>query len=91
MYFYFFLLSTTLTSNYVIVFLDLPSPWDAIASSKKALKKGRVGRLCSFSPCMEQVIKTVETLKEHGFIGEFFFLVSFLSHLPPPVLFFCLL
>ncbi|KAJ3299890.1 tRNA (adenine-N(1)-)-methyltransferase catalytic subunit trm61 [Borealophlyctis nickersoniae] len=50
------------------VFLDLPAPWEAIASAKRALRKDRVGRLCSFSPCMEQVQKTCVTLKEQGFV-----------------------
>ena len=37
------------------VFLDIPAPWDAIIHAKRALKKDRVTRICSFSPCMEQV------------------------------------
>ncbi|KAI8853796.1 tRNA methyltransferase complex subunit Cpd1 [Chytridium lagenaria] len=47
------------------VFLDLPSPWEAVASAKAAMKEGKVGRLCSFSPCMEQIqryIKMFEVL-----------------------------
>ncbi|KAI8621900.1 tRNA methyltransferase complex GCD14 subunit-domain-containing protein [Chytriomyces sp. MP71] len=49
------------------VFLDLPSPWEAIASAKNALKRGRVGRLCSFSPAIEQVQKTCTELEKNGF------------------------
>lgn len=48
------------------VFLDLPGPWDAIQSSKGALKS-EGGRLCSFSPCIEQVQKTCEALRSCGF------------------------
>lgn len=48
------------------VFLDIPSPWEAIIHAKKAFKR-RGGRLCSFSPCIEQVQRTCETLLDHGF------------------------
>ncbi|XP_073235866.1 tRNA (adenine(58)-N(1))-methyltransferase catalytic subunit TRMT61A-like [Porites lutea] len=48
------------------VFLDLPAPWEAIQSSKEALK-AEGGRLCSFSPCIEQVQRTCESLRSCGF------------------------
>lgn len=48
------------------VFLDLPSPWDAIKTSKDALKVGG-GNLCSFSPCIEQVQQTCNELQIQGF------------------------
>ncbi|KZP18947.1 tRNA methyltransferase complex GCD14 subunit [Athelia psychrophila] len=49
------------------VFLDLPAPWEAIEHAKEALRKDRVARICCFSPCMEQVLRTVNALNEAGF------------------------
>ncbi|OAX41656.1 tRNA methyltransferase complex subunit Cpd1 [Rhizopogon vinicolor AM-OR11-026] len=49
------------------VFLDLPAPWDAIEHAKKALKKNVPTRICCFSPCMEQVLRTVSALNDSGF------------------------
>ncbi len=49
------------------VFLDLPQPWKALAAAKMALR-GR-GRICCFSPCMEQVQETCKVLREMGFVG----------------------
>ncbi|KAG2147008.1 tRNA methyltransferase complex subunit Cpd1 [Suillus cothurnatus] len=49
------------------VFLDLPAPWDAIEHAKKALKKTSPTRICCFSPCMEQVLRTVSALNDFGF------------------------
>ncbi|KAI0763652.1 tRNA methyltransferase complex GCD14 subunit-domain-containing protein [Trametes elegans] len=49
------------------VFLDLPAPWDAVEHAKRALRKDRATRICCFSPCMEQVLRTVSALNDAGF------------------------
>ncbi|KAF9144500.1 tRNA (adenine-N(1)-)-methyltransferase catalytic subunit trm61 [Mortierella sp. GBA39] len=50
------------------VFLDLPAPWEAVASAKKAFKQNKVGKICTFSPCIEQISRTVTALTEQGFV-----------------------
>jgi tRNA (adenine57-N1/adenine58-N1)-methyltransferase len=47
------------------VVLDMPQPWKAIERVKKYLKLS--GTLVSFSPTIEQVLKTTKALKENGF------------------------
>jgi len=48
------------------VFLDLPSPWTVVTSAKEALVEN--GKLCSFSPCIEQVQRTCLALREAKFV-----------------------
>ncbi|XP_060918522.1 tRNA (adenine(58)-N(1))-methyltransferase catalytic subunit TRMT61A [Labrus mixtus] len=48
------------------VFLDIPSPWEAVKHAKAAMKR-HGGRVCSFSPCIEQVQRTCEALVDQGF------------------------
>lgn len=48
------------------VFLDLPHPWKAIPFADLALKNG--GRICCFSPCIEQVQRTCQTLSNFNFM-----------------------
>nr|GAT55863.1 predicted protein [Mycena chlorophos] len=56
-----------LTDEADSVFLDLPAPWDAVPHAKQALRKDRTTRICCFSPCMEQVLRTVSALNDAGF------------------------
>lgn len=54
----------------MLVFLDLPAPWEAVASAKETFIQHRTGKICCFSPCIEQVAKTVEALNSNGFVGK---------------------
>lgn len=49
------------------MFLDLPSPWEAIPFAKLCFKSNSTIKLATFSPCIEQVVKTLEVLQEQGF------------------------
>ena len=49
------------------VFLDLPAPWEAIPYARDALRSDVATRICCFSPCIEQVLRSVTALSECGF------------------------
>lgn len=55
--------------NAQVIFLDLPSPWDAIKHIDGVSAKGEMVGVCCFSPCIEQVVKTVEALEQEGWIN----------------------
>ena len=48
------------------VILDLATPWLVISHAHSALKGS--GALVSFSPTIDQVVKTVEAMQENGFV-----------------------
>ncbi|MGQ9624953.1 MAG: tRNA (adenine-N1)-methyltransferase [Candidatus Bathycorpusculaceae bacterium] len=48
------------------VILDMATPWLVISHAYTALKP--CGTIVSFSPTVDQVVKTVEALKENGFV-----------------------
>ena len=49
------------------VILDLATPWLVVPHAYTALKGS--GVLVSFSPTIDQVVKAVEALTDHGFVG----------------------
>lgn len=49
------------------VFLDLPAPWDALCHAKLALNSRKKTRICCFSPCIEQVQRTIQALEASGY------------------------
>jgi tRNA (adenine57-N1/adenine58-N1)-methyltransferase len=49
------------------VILDLATPWLVIPNAYTALKGS--GVLVSFSPTIDQIVKTVEALRDSGFVG----------------------
>ncbi|KJH45087.1 tRNA methyltransferase complex GCD14 subunit [Dictyocaulus viviparus] len=50
------------------VFLDVPAPWEAIPHAARAISLTRGGRLVSFSPCIEQVQRACEVMRQEGFV-----------------------
>lgn len=53
-------------SNVDCAIIDVPEPWTLVSSVYKALKSG--GFWASISPTIEQVIQTVEELKNYNFL-----------------------
>ena len=49
------------------IIFDLPQPWDAVVIASPLLRPG--GRLCCFSPCIEQIARTMDILPAAGFTG----------------------
>ena len=49
------------------VVLDIAAPWEAVPHAYEALRPS--GSFISFSPTVDQVVKTVSALREHGFIA----------------------
>lgn len=49
------------------VFLDLPAPWEAVPFLPAVLDSKVTTRVCCFSPCIEQVLRTVKALSNCGF------------------------
>ncbi len=49
------------------VVLDIASPWEAVPHAYEALRPS--GAFASFSPTIDQVVRTVEVLREHGFVA----------------------
>ncbi|AET39982.1 tRNA 1-methyladenosine methyltransferase subunit GCD14 Ecym_5213 [Eremothecium cymbalariae DBVPG len=48
------------------IFLDLPAPWDAIPHLGAVIARDERVGMCCFSPCIEQVDKTLEVLEKYG-------------------------
>jgi tRNA (adenine57-N1/adenine58-N1)-methyltransferase len=71
--------SASLQAN--AVFLDLPAPWLALphlsrSSQTSPLNPKTTTHICTFSPCIEQVQRTVEKLRELGWVEIHMFEVS---------------
>ncbi|ODV61903.1 tRNA 1-methyladenosine methyltransferase subunit GCD14 [Ascoidea rubescens DSM 1968] len=54
--------------NVTVIFLDLPSPWDAIPHLDKVITQEHEARICCFSPCIEQVERTIRALSSNRWV-----------------------
>lgn len=62
--------------NATAIFLDLPAPWKALPHLTRGatehgpsvLDPSQPVHICTFSPCIEQVQKTVSALRQHGWL-----------------------
>jgi tRNA (adenine57-N1/adenine58-N1)-methyltransferase len=52
--------------NLDAIILDIPNPWDAVGHAYNSLKAG--GYLCTYSPLISQVEKTIKEIEKHKFI-----------------------
>jgi len=50
-----------------VIVLDMPDPWNVVEHAKNSLNKAK-GRIAIYVPYIEQAKKSVEALKEHGFL-----------------------
>ncbi len=50
-----------------VAVIDVPEPWTLVPAVKEALRGG--GFWASLVPTVEQVVETVDVLKEHGFVA----------------------
>lgn len=50
-----------------VAVIDVPEPWTLVPAVKEALRGG--GFWASLVPTVEQVVETVDALKEHGFVA----------------------
>lgn len=53
--------------NVDVIVLDMPDPWNVVEHAKKSLNMAK-GRIAVYVPYIEQAKKSVEALREHGFL-----------------------